>query len=254
MPELDRDGVRIHYEVGGDGPTVLLSHGYSATGDMWRPQRPALEPDYTLVTWDMRGHGSSESPSDPSAYSHDLTVGDMAALLDATDAERAVVGGLSLGGYASLRFYKAHPERVRALVLCDTGPGYRDPEARQGWNDMAERQAKRYEERGLDALRRDASSELREARHRSPEGLALAARGMLAQFDALVIDALPTVEVPTLIIVGSEDKPYIGASEYMAKKIPNARLEFIEGAGHAANIDQPEAFNAVLVDFLRSLP
>jgi pimeloyl-ACP methyl ester carboxylesterase len=90
--------------------------------------------------------------------------------------------------------------------------------------------------------------------HRSAQGLAHAARGMLAQFDARIIDHLPEIRVPTLVIVGERDEPFIGASEYMAAKIPGARLEVIPGAGHAANLDNPDHFNHVLRGFLDSLP
>lgn len=253
MPIIDRgDGVSISYEAGGRGPGVLLTHGYSATKAMWAGQRPTLEELHRLVTWDIRGHGESSSPEDPALYSHDLGVDDMAALLDAEGLDDAVLGGLSLGGYLSLLFYRAHPERVRALVLCDTGPGYRDPSAREQWNRMAERRAKAFEERGLDALS-GRSAELRIAVHRSAQGLVNAAKGLLAQHDARVMEVLPQVDVPTLVIVGSEDQPFIGASEYMAKKIPGARLEVIEGAGHAANLDRPQAFNAALTEFLGAL-
>src|SRR4051812_35348095 len=86
MAQLDRDGVRIHYEVHGQGPVILLSHGYSATGQMWRGQIDAVSREHTLVTWDMRGHGRSDSPDDPAAYSADATVADMAAILDAVGA------------------------------------------------------------------------------------------------------------------------------------------------------------------------
>ena len=105
MPLLDRDGVRIHYEVRGQGPVVLLSHGYSATAQMWRGQLDALSRDHTLVTWDMRGHGQSDSPDDPAAYSAEATIDDMAAILDAVGAQQAVIVGLSLGGYMSLMFH-----------------------------------------------------------------------------------------------------------------------------------------------------
>ena len=90
--------------------------------------------------------------------------------------------------------------------------------------------------------------------HRSAQGLAHAARGMLAQEGAAIIDSLPTIRVPTLIILGDRDTPFIAPCEYMAKKIPGARLEVIEDAGHSSNLDQPEAFNRVLLDFLASLP
>jgi pimeloyl-ACP methyl ester carboxylesterase len=251
MTSATINGVKINYRDGGTGPAVLLSHGYSATGAMWNGQRPALEDRYRVITWDMRGHGSSESPEDQAQYSERHTVDDMAALLDHLGIDQAVIGGLSLGGYMSLAFHLAHPERTRALVLCDTGPGYRNPEARDGWNRNAAATAERLEKNGLDALGRGA--EVRIAQHESAAGLAKAARGMLAQFDSRVIDSLPDTAVPTIVIVGSEDKPFIGGSEYMAKKIPGGRLEVIEGAGHAANIDKPDDFNRVLLDFLDTL-
>jgi pimeloyl-ACP methyl ester carboxylesterase len=208
---------------------------------------------YRLITWDMRGHGETESPDDPALYSETLTLADMAGLLDLLEVDKAVVGGLSLGGFMSLAFHLAHPERVRALVLCDTGPGYRNPEARAGWNKAAERRAQQFEERGLDAL--GGSTEVRATAkyHRSAQGLAHAARGMLAQVDARIIDHLPEIDVPTLVIVGANDEPFLGASEYMAARIRGARLEVIPDAGHAANIDQPDAFNGALLKFLDAL-
>ena len=112
MPKIDRDGVKIHYEVHGDGPPLILTHGYSSTSAMWQGQIEALSKHHKLVLWDMRGHGQSDYPQDPKAYSEALTVGDIAALLDEVGAKRAIVGGLSLGGYMSLAFYRAHPERV----------------------------------------------------------------------------------------------------------------------------------------------
>jgi pimeloyl-ACP methyl ester carboxylesterase len=254
MSDAQVNGITIRYEDSGSGPAVFLTHGYSATGRMWEPQRrPLNNAGYRLITWDMRGHGGTDSPDDPAQYSEELTIGDMAGLLDLLGVERGVIGGLSLGGYMSLAFYRVHPERVRALVLCDTGPGYRNPEARGGWNRAAEKRALDFESRGLDALSRSTEVRATGTGHRSAQGLAHAARGMLAQADARVMDLLPSITAPTLVIVGEKDEPFIGASEYMAAKIPGARLEVIPGAGHASNIDGAEAFNGVLLGFLSSL-
>ena len=249
MSRARLNGIEIDYEVSGNGPPVLLSHGYSATRRMWDGQHRAFT-DYKIISWTMRGHGQTESPGDASKYSADLTVADMKALLQHLGVERAVVGGLSLGGYASLDFYDAHPEMVRALVIC-----YRNAEARTAWNQRARERAAELESRGLDALS-GRSREMREAmgEHRSAQGLAHAARGMLAQEGSRVIDALPSIQVPTLIIVGDQDQPFLAPCEYMAKKIPGARLEVIAGAGHSSNLDQPEAFNRVLREFLVGLP
>ena len=252
MPYIDREGARIYYEEHGSGPAVLLSHGYSATSRMWRGQVEALSPHYRVLIWDMRGHGESESPDDPSLYSEAATVDDMAAILDRCGAPQAVVGGLSLGGYMSLAFYLKYPERVRALMLFDTGPGYRSPEARAGWNRMAEQRAKSLEEKGLDALR-SGGDEVRVSLHHSAAGLAHAARGMLAQFDSSVIDALPSVRVPALVLVGERDEPFLVATDVMAAKIPHAIKIVIPDAGHASNINQPAAFNRAVEEFLTTL-
>src|SRR5262245_49211271 len=115
MPKLDRDGVGIFYEDDGQGPAILLTHGYGATSRMWGPQVRALADRHRLIAWDIRGHGASDSPPDPAAYSEDASVADMAGILDACGVKRAVIGGLSLGGYLSLAFHVRHPERVRAL-------------------------------------------------------------------------------------------------------------------------------------------
>jgi pimeloyl-ACP methyl ester carboxylesterase len=252
MPHLTRDGVQIYYETHGEGPTVLLSHGYSATAQMWQGQHAALGAKYRLLTWDMRGHGQTDSPDDPAAYSEAHTVDDMAAILDANGAESAVIGGLSLGGYMSLAFYLKYPQRTRALMLFDTGPGYRNPKGREGWNETAFARAKRFEEEGLAAL--GGSAEVRVSQHRSAAGLAHAARGMLAQFDSRVMEVLEHISVPTLVLVGANDTPFLAATDYMANKIPGARRVVIPDAGHASNIDQPAAFNEAVLDFLGSLP
>jgi pimeloyl-ACP methyl ester carboxylesterase len=227
---------------------VLLSHGYSATSKMWQGQMDALAGNYRLIAWDMRGHGQTDSPDDASAYSEAATVDDMAAVLDAAGVEKAVISGLSLGGYMSLAFNVKYPERVLALMLFDTGPGYKNPVGREGWNETAMGRATVFEEKGLDALGRGA--EVRIAQHRSAQGLAHAARGMLAQFDSRIIESLPEIKVPTMVLVGENDQPFIGASQYMATKIPGAKPVTIPGAGHAANIDQPAAFNDAVRAFL----
>lgn len=252
MPSIERDGVRIYYEAAGQGPPVLLSHGYSATSRMWRGQVEALKDRYRIITWDLRGHGQSDSPAEQARYSEAETVADMAAILDAEGIDRAVIGGLSLGGYMSLAFHLAHPARVRALMLFDTGPGYRNPAGREAWNRTAEARAVAFETRGLEAL--GSGAEVRIAQHRSAEGLARAARGMLAQFDSRVIESLESIRVPTLVLVGENDQPFLSATDYMAARIPGARKVVIPGAGHAANIDQPDAFNRAVEDFLASLP
>ena len=252
MPLLRREGVALYYEVHGEGPPLLLTHGYSATGQMWEGQIAALSRTHQLILWDMRGHGRSDYPTDPAEYSESATVDDMAAILDAVGAPRAVVGGLSLGGYMSLAFYLRYPERVAALLIIDTGPGFKKDAARAQWNETALATARDFEQRGLARLQQ-ATPEMRTSTHRDAHGLALAARGMLTQRDDRVISHLPAISVPALVVVGADDTPFLAAADYMANKIPNAKQVVIPQAGHAVNIDQPAAFNVAVSDFLGAI-
>ena len=251
MPTIDREGVRIAYDVTGDGPAVLLSHGYTATATMWRPQVDALAAQgYRVITWDQRGHGRSDYPDDPEDYAEPLAVADMEAVLDEAGADRAVIGGLSLGGYLSLAFHLEHPDRTVGLVLMDTGPGFKSDQARERWNDHAASMGADFETRGLDALVDRAEVD---RSHRDAGGLVRAAAGLMRQKDARVIESLPTISVPTLVLVGEHDTGFLAAGEYMAARIPDATHVVVPDAGHAANLDQPERVNEALLEFLGRL-
>lgn len=254
MKRLQRpDGVTLVFRVHNPqapGVPLLLTHGFGATGGMWDPNIDALSVDRPVIVWDQRGHGGSDAPEDMDRYSEQISVADMAAVLDAAGADRAVLGGMPLGGYLSLAFHLAHPQRVAALVLVDTGPGYRNDAARDKWNAWVERRAQRLE-RG-EALT-DMSPELAQAVHQHPEGLPRAARGVMAQKDARVITSLDSVTVPTLVVVGAQDTDFLASADYLALKIPGARKVVVDNAGHAANMDQPGAFNAAVREFLDRL-
>ncbi len=253
MPTCTVDGVSLHYEEHGRGFPLLLTHGYAANSHMWEPQVEALSSKYRLILWDMRGHGQSDSPEDPSQYSEAATVADMRALLEHLGVQQAVLGGQSLGGYMTLAFYLTHRTMVRGLVLFACGPGYRNPEARERWNQAAYARARQLEEKGLAALGSGLDLRVSAPYHRSAQGLAHAARGMLAQFDSRVIDAVPSISVPTLVVVGEKDEAYHTPTEYLTARIPDARKVVIQGAGHAANLQRPQAFNDAVLAFLGSL-
>ena len=255
MNRLQRpDGVTLAFQVHSPhapGVPLLLTHGFGATSGMWDRNVDALNADRPVIVWDMRGHGSSDAPDEMDRYSEHMSVADMAAILDAADAERAVLGGMSLGGYLSLAFHLAHPERVAALVLVDTGPGHQNDEARdkcgmRGWNDAPNSSS--------GAMRRPtAPAEVAQAVHEHPEGLPRAARGVMAQKDARVITSLDSITVPTLVIVGAQDSDFLAPADYMHRKISNSRKVVIEGAGHAANMDRPETFNTAVREGLEQL-
>jgi pimeloyl-ACP methyl ester carboxylesterase len=247
------DGVTLAYQVHNPqapGVPLLLTHGFGATSGMWDLNIDALSVDRPVIVWDQRGHGSSDAPDDMAGYSEQISIADMAAILDTAGADRAMLGGMSLGGYLSLAFHLVHPQRVAALVLVDTGPGYRNDEARSKWNAWVERRAQQLERGELPA---DTSAELAQAVHEHPEGLPRAARGVMAQKDSRVITSLDSITVPTLVIVGAEDSDFLAGADYMHRHIRNSRKVVIDNAGHAANMDQPEAFNAAVRELLEKL-
>lgn len=242
----------MHYELHGaasDRPPLLLTHGFGATGQMWTPNLAALTTDRQALTWDLRGHGGSEAPE---AITHDDCIADMAALLDVLGAPRAVLCGMSLGGYLSLLFRARHPQRVAALVLVDTGPGFRKDAARDEWNATAHRTADALEAEGLGVLPQTAEHVGADHAH-GAAGVARAARGILTQRDGEVFASLEQVDVPTLIVVGADDAPFLGAADVMEARIPDARKIVIDGAGHAANMDRPDEFNRAVRDFLEEI-
>lgn len=251
VPTFSNGSAELFYQHKGSGEPVLLTHGYGASAAMWQPQAQGLCDDFNLIRWDMRGHAQSASPAEPSAYSEAHTVADMLALLDHLRIDRVHLGGLSLGGYMSLAFVLAHPQRVRSLMLFNCGPGFKSDQGRAKWNRFAHRLADKIDTEGLSGL--GGGRETRSAQHTDAAGLAKAARGMLAQFDDRVISFLPRIQVPTLVLVGADDALYQAGADYMVAKIPGAVKVMVDGAGHASNLDRPDAFNAAVRKFLGSL-
>jgi pimeloyl-ACP methyl ester carboxylesterase len=264
-----RDGVRLYAEAHGDGVPLILSCGWCTTHENFRPQvEPLVKAGARVILWDFRGHGRSEVPESDAAYDMSILVADLAAVLDElAPGRRALVGGLSFGGLLSLHFALAHPGRVAGLLLIDSGPGFKNPEAAARWMEQVERTAQRLEERGMDAIlsgRAAATSigrrpELPAARAaaraiaaQNPLGLARFGRRVAGPAPS-VIDALGQIGAPALVVVGAEDEAYLRAAEVMSAKLPAASLERIPQAGHIVNIEQADAFNAAVVGFLEKL-
>jgi len=250
LAQLRRNGTGIHHEAHGQGAAVLLTHGFGATSRMWDEQIEEFTDRYRLILWDLPAHGESQAPKrtpTPTSLTRD-----MLAILNATEVERAVVIGLGIGGELAMRFWRECPNRVRGLVLIGTMPGLRSDTARRIWNEQVVTLAASVERDGLDAL--EGGAEVDPSLHADPLGLATVARAMLTQNDEGALPWLGEIDVPVLVLVGSEDRPNLSAAEYMARAIPNARKIVIPRANHAANIHKPAAVNAAIQDFLGRLP
>jgi pimeloyl-ACP methyl ester carboxylesterase len=247
MPHLKRGDAKLYYQDDGNGHAILMTHGFVASTSMWDGQVEAFKDRYRLIRWDMRGHGLTECPDDQAAYGQDITVADRVAVLDHLKIDKAIIVGHSLGGFISLRLNVMHPERVSALVLQGCGPGYRSDDSRAKWNERVAGRANSILKEGYKAL--GGAAEVPVSLQRSSLELAMAARGILAQVDAKVIDSLPHIDVPTLVIIGKGDSHYLQGSSYMANRIPGAEHLVVPDAGHGVNVDQRELVNKAFEAF-----
>lgn len=256
MPTAHLNGIEIYYQEHGAAFPIILTHGLGDCAELWSGLADALADRYRTVSWDMRGHYRSEAPDDLAQYTQDIVVEDLRALCDHLGIERAVHGGHSLGGYTALRFYEKYPERVAALILHGAGPGYRNTEGSQAWTDQLAKLAD-WQERNFQRDDRRPAKELRvgapalgDVAQHTVRGVVNVERGVMAH--PRFVDAT-TVRVPTLVIVGENDKNYLASADYFAAKLPQGRKIVVEDAGHPAALERPDVVNAAVREFLDAL-
>lgn len=250
MARLIRHDTVIHLETHGQGPAILLTHGFGATCRMWDEQIEALTGRYRMILWDLPGHGQSEAPPDGTSQAD--VVEDMHAILEAAEAPRAVLIGLGVGGLLSLRLWRRYPNAVRGLVLVGTLPGLRTDAARALWNARIEALAASVEEAGIAAL--EGGAEVDPGLHANPAALVKAARLLLSEQDQGALPWLAEIDVPVLILTGGADQPTLSAARFMERTIPGARAVTIPRANHAVTLHKPDAANAAIAAFLGRLP
>jgi pimeloyl-ACP methyl ester carboxylesterase len=260
MPYAEINGQRIRFEdSGGEGPPVVLAHGFLMDREMFAPQVQALAPEFRVITWDERGFGETEFDGEPFTYWDSAR--DCLALLDHLGIERAVVGGMSQGGFLSLRAALLEPERVRALVLIDTQAGTEDPERlpayrqmQQTWLEVGPVDELAQAIAGL-ILGDPALNEQWIAKWRELPRAAMQAPGDCLFERDDITDRLGEISCPALVIHGTADMSIeMERAEKLSAGLPgSAEVVHIEGAPHASNLTHPDEANAALLEFLRGL-
>lgn len=263
MPRADINGVDLYYEVSGTGPGVVLCHGYTGSHQDWMFQIPVLAKGYQVITMDHRGHGTSEAPPAPGAYSVPIFADDIYQLLSRLGITRCCLAGHSLGGFIALQLALEHPGLLGSLVLIDTAsgpvdiPGYAEMRAkldeisrRDGMEAAFEYNA---QHNPMVAKRFDRYPRLREVSRRrmaetSIDGYVFAAQAMAKRAD--LTSRLGEISTPTLVVVGEEDSPFRLPGEILANNIPNTRLQIVPEAIHCPYEEQPDVFNDILLGFL----
>jgi pimeloyl-ACP methyl ester carboxylesterase len=260
--------VRLHVEETGRGTPVVFVHEFAGDCRSWEPQVRFFSRRYRCVTFNARGYPPSDVPEDPRAYGQDHAVEDIARVMRQVGVERAHVVGLSMGGYAALNFGLAYPAKARSLVVAGVGHGS-DPATRaqfltdcaaladrllalgmqEGITHYADsavrRRLREKDPRGFEEFNRQF------AEH-SPLGLALTLRGYQMRRSTIYeLEArMAQMQLPVLIVTGDDDEPCLAPSLFMKRAIPGARLWVAPRTSHAINLEEPEAFNRVVLDFI----
>lgn len=269
MPMARVNGLNLYYEEAGHGTPLVFVHEFAGDAGSWAPQVRAFARRYRTVAYNARGYPPSDVPGDPDAYSQDLAVEDLRGVLDHLGIARAHVCGLSMGGYTTLLFGLRYPER--ALSLAVGGCGYGSGDGGR-FREETEQVARRLESEGMAAVaesyaRGPARVQFlakdpvgwREFRDRlaagSARGRALTLRGVQMRRPSVyeLGGRLERLEVPTLILTGDEDEPCLEPALFLKRAIPAAGLVVFPRTGHTLNLEEPEAFNRALLDFLTTV-
>ena len=266
MTRVAVNGIELNVEESGDGPALVLLHGF--TGDMttWDPFLN-LWPGYTKVCFDIIGHGKSDSPADPTRYTMDHAVNDILDVLDEMQIGSFLLLGYSMGGRLALHIAMTEPDRVWALMLASASPGIEDEGERAARARSDNAIADEIERNGLEAfvdkwqsqplfasqakLLPDVRDRQRAQRlQNNPVGLANSLRGMGAGNQEYLMPYAGALGMPVLLLAGALDEKYSAEMRKMAWSLPTSVLQTVPGAGHAIHLERPDVFSGFVKRFL----
>jgi pimeloyl-ACP methyl ester carboxylesterase len=272
MPHLTTDdGVKLYFEETGTGIPIVFVHEFAGDYRSYESQVRHFSRLYRCITFNARGYPPSDVPKDGERYSQDRARDDVRAVLDALKIDRAHVVGLSMGGFATLHFGFAYPDRARSLVVAGCGYGAA-PDKREQFAAEAEAAAKRFEELGMAKAAeayglgptrvqfqnndpRGWKEFVAQLAEHSTEGSALTMRGVQKRRPSLfdLVDRMKAMTTPTLVMTGDEDWPCLEPGLLMKRTIPTAALVVMPNCGHAINLEEPAAFNRHLSEFFQAV-
>jgi len=257
------NGIHMNFEISGKegAPVVVLSHSLGSDMAMWNPQTGPLKPIYRILRYDTRGHGGSDAPK--GAYTLDQLGEDALGLLDSLSLEAVHWVGLSMGGMIGQYMALNHADRLRSLALCDTAATI-PPEAQPVWEERLHLVRKAGMQALVDATLERwftspyLSQDPPEVKLIRKHFLATPVSGYIGCSEAIrglhYLERLSEIRLPTLIMVGEEDQGTpVAASRAMHERIPDSRLVVLPSSAHLSNIEQADAFNEALMDFLSAL-
>jgi 3-oxoadipate enol-lactonase len=260
MKTIEVNGINVRYLVEGSGPWVTLSHSLTTDLTMWNELAVSLEPTFTVLRYDTRGHGGSSAPA--GAYSFEQLVADVTGLLDALEVDRTHFVGLSMGGMIGQHLALLAPQRLDTLVIASSTSRI-PPEAAAMWDQriaqaraegtgaMAEATLGRWFTPSFRAAHPEIMARIAALIAATPVAGYVGCGEAIRRLD--ITDRLPAIRTPTLVVVGADDPGTPpAASEVIAKAIPGARLEVIASASHLSCIEQPEIFNRLVTNFLNT--
>jgi 2-succinyl-6-hydroxy-2,4-cyclohexadiene-1-carboxylate synthase len=266
MTQIPANGVNLNVEVRGQGPALLLLHGFTGGSATWAPHVDAW-PGFTAVAVDLLGHGDSDCPADPQRYRMERCVEDLLALLDCLGIHQVAALGYSMGGRVALHLALGAPERLWALILESASPGIKDAAERQARVQSDTALAEAIEREGIESfvnrwealplfasqahLPAAVRETLRCQRLRNDQrGLANSLRGIGAGVQEPLLGRLGEIQVPALLIVGAMDETYSALASQMAAVLPCAQVEVVPEVGHTVHLERPTAFSEMVRDFL----